>query len=182
MWYPVTIAAPATEPVTSAQAKSQCRIGSSETAFDTEITRLVTVARAHVEAYCGARFGSRSATMLCDSFADLVRLPEAPVTAVASITYIDTDGAEQTLATSVYELRASGLDAAIVLKYGQAWPSIRPGSRITVTATVGYSAAPEDVLHAMLLFIADSFHQRETAVVGDWSTLDSLLINHRRNA
>ena len=30
MWYPVTVAAPGTEPVTSAQAKTQCRIDSSD--------------------------------------------------------------------------------------------------------------------------------------------------------
>jgi uncharacterized phiE125 gp8 family phage protein len=182
MWYPTTISAPGTEPVTSAQAKEQCGVTSSETAFDTKLTRLITVARAHVEAYCGARFGSRSATMLCDSFADLARLPEAPVSAVTSITYVDTAGVTQTLSTDVYELRGEGLEAAIVLKYEQSWPSFRPGSRITVTATVGYSTQPEDVVHAMLLHIADMFGERESVQAATFSTMDALLCNHRRGA
>lgn len=181
MWYPTTIADPAVEPVTSAQAKMQLRIEAADTDFDTELTRLIAVARAHVEAYCGARFASREATMLCDSFADLARLPEAPVSAVTSIAYVDADGASQTLAASVYELRGDGLEAAIVLKYGQAWPSIRPGSRITVTATVG-AAPADDVLHAMLLHIADMFHRRETEARAGFTTADALLCNHRRNA
>lgn len=182
MWYPATVAAPAAEPVTSAQAKAQCRIASSDTSFDTEITRLIAAARAHVEAYCGARFAQRAnASMKCDSFADFAKLPEAPVSAVA-ITYVDDAGNTQALSTDVYELRGDELEVAIVLKYGQAWPSIQPGSRITVTATIGYSAAPEPVLHAMLLWIAESFHMRETTAAAGWSTLDSLLANYRRNA
>lgn len=183
MWYPATIAAPSDEPVTLANARLQCRIGVADTSFDTELTRLITVARGHVESVCGVRFAARTgATMLCDSFADLARLPEAPVTSITSISYVDTAGDDQTLSTDVYELRSDELDVAVVLKYGQAWPSIRPGSRITVTAVLGYASAPEAVQHAMLMFIADAFHQRENAVIEDWTVVDALLINHRRNA
>ena len=98
-----------------------------------------------------------------------------------AITYVDTDGATQTLSTDVYELRANGLEASIVLKYNQSWPSIQPGSRITVTATLG-AAAPEAVVQAMLTFIDDTFHKRDHAKIGDWTVLDVLLFNHRRNA
>ncbi|MEY9198680.1 putative phiE125 gp8 family phage protein [Sinorhizobium fredii] len=120
--------------------------------------------------------------MKCDGFCDLERLPEAPVTSVSSIAYVDTDGAAQTLATSVYELRADDLEAAIVTKYGQQWPAIQIGSRITVTAVVGYSAAPAAVKHAMLLWIADAYENRENAKIEDWTALDALLCNFRRGA
>lgn len=183
MWYPATIGAPATEPVTATQAYEQCRIETSEQAsFSTQIARLITVARAHAENYCNVRFGTRSAVVNCNSWTDLARLPDAPVNSITSITYVDADGATQTLATSVYELRSEGLEAAVVLKYAQAWPSIRPGSRITVTASVGYSTTPEDVVHAMLLGISDMFHGRESEARGDFTTLDALLCNHRRGA
>ena len=180
MWYPSTIGAPGTEPVTDAQAKEQCGVGSAETAFNAKITRLITAARSHVEGYTGMRFGSRAATMKCDGFSDFDRLSEAPVTAVASVSYVDSEGATRTLSTDVYELRADGFETAIVLKYGQTWPSIQIGSRITVTATVGYSTAPEAVVHAMLLWIADSFAERESVEAFEFSTLDALLANHRR--
>lgn len=182
MWYPTAIAAPATEPVTSPQAKTQCRIEASDTNFDTEITRLITAARSHVEAVCKVRFGTRSAVAKCDSFADMARLPEAPVASVTSITYVDTDGATQTLATSVYELRADDLEAAVVLKYGQAWPSIQPGSRITLTASVGYSTSPESVVHAMLVWIENAFHGTEPVKIGEMTLFDVLIFNHRRGA
>ncbi len=180
MWYPSTIGAPGTEPVTDAQAKEQCGVGSSETAFNAKITRLITAARSHVEGYTGMRFGSRAAVMKCDGFGDFDRLAEAPVTALASISYVDTAGATQTLSTDVYELRADGFETAIVLKYGQTWPSIQTGSRITVTATVGYATTEPAVVHAMLLWIADSFAERESTTSDDFSTLDALLCNHRR--
>ena len=138
------------------------------------------MARNHVESYCDIRIGAQTIVAKCDSFNDLARLPDAPVTSITSITYVDTDGATQTLATSVYELRADGLEAAVVLKFNQSWPAIQPGSRIIVTAVVGYTTAPPAVHHAMLVRIADHFTDHETVASGDFSTFDALLVNHRR--
>ncbi len=110
-------------------------------------------ARSHVEAYCGTRLASQTVSIKCDGFSDFVRLSESPVQSVSSVSYVDASGATQTLSADVYELRSDGLEAAIVLKYGQAWPSIRQGSRITVTVVVGYAAVPPAIVHAMLLRI-----------------------------
>lgn len=180
MWYPATITvAAASEPITLAEAKAQCSVDADESEFDTLLTRLIASARAFVERYCGVRFASQTVEIKCDSFADFARLPEAPVSEVAAITYTDTAGDEQTLASSVYELRSDGLEASIVLQYNQQWPSIRPGSRIVVTAVVGMTA-PDDVKHAMLLFIADAFLNREDSERKNWTAFDALLCNHRR--
>lgn len=178
-WHPVVPVAPAVEPVSLAQAKLQCRvIGTDE---DDTLDLYIASARAHAEAYCGVAFAERTVVAHCDSFTDLARLPFAPVNSVTSIEYVDPAGSIQTLPASVYELRSDNLDAAIVLKAGQTWPMIQPGSRVSLTASVG-AAPPDDVLHAMLLFIADSFDRREHAKVGDWTSLDSLLCNYRRGA
>lgn len=185
MWYPATVAAPTTEPVTLAQAKAQCRIEGADTDSDLVLNQLIAAARAHVEAYCGVRFAARdNVALLCDGFEELARLPEAPVASVASISYVDTDGASQTLASSVYELRADGIEAAIVLKYNQTWPAIRPGSRITVTGTIG-AAPTASVFHAMVMLIAHWFENREAVNIGDSVTpmsmaVEALLSNHRR--
>lgn len=181
MWYPTKITVAATaEPVTTEEAKRRLHVDFADD--DADIDLLVKSARDHVEKYCNVRFASQTVEMKCDGFCDLNRLPEAPVSSVTSIKYIDADGVEQTLADSVYELRADGLEAEIVTKYGQQWPPIRLGSRITVTAVVGYAAAPPAVKHAALLWIADAYENRENAKLEDWTALDALLCNFRRGA
>ncbi|WFU88983.1 head-tail connector protein [Rhizobium sp. CC1099] len=168
------------EPVTAADAKRRLRVDFSDD--DADIDLMIASARDHAEKYCNVRFASQTVEMKCDGWCDMVRLPVAPVQAVTSIKYIDTDGVEQTLATTVYETRADGLEASIVTKYGQQWPPIRPGSRIAVTADAGYEAAPAAVKHAILLFIADAYEVRENAKIEDWTALDALLCNYRRGA
>lgn len=186
MWYPATITVAASgEPVTRAEAQQACRVDTSETEFDAEIDRLIAAARAHGERYTGIRFASQTVTGKCDSFCDMARLPEAPLTSVSSVAYVDADGAAQTLSTDVYEVRTDGLETAIVLKYGQSWPAIQSGSRITLTAVVGYASPPDDIRHALLMLVAFWFANHEAAVsVGNTSELpfgiDALLINHRR--
>lgn len=179
MWYPSAVTVPATEVVTIAEARQQAR-SDIDTDLDAELTRLITVARNHVEKYCGIRIGAQTIVAKCDSFDDLARLPEAPVTSIDSIEYIDTEGAPQTLSTGVYELRADELEAGVVLKFNQSWPALQPGSRISLTAVVGYTTAPPAVHHAMLLRIADFFMSHETVASGKYSTFDALLVNHRR--
>lgn len=178
-WYPGAPVAPAVEPVSLAQAKLQCRVTGTDE--DETLDLYIASARAHAEAYCGVAFAERTLAAHCDSFSDLARLPFAPVNSVTSIEYVDPGGSTQTLASSAYELRADNLESAVVLKLGQAWPGLQQGSRVTVTASVG-AAPPDEVIHAMLLFIADSFDRREHAKVGDWTSLDSLLCNYRRGA
>lgn len=181
MWYPAKITTAAdNEPVTVEEVKRRIRVDFSDD--DTDLGLMIAAARDHAEKYCNTRFASQIVEMKCDSFCDFARLPEAPVSSVASISYVDTDGATQTLATSVYELRADGLEAAIVLAYGKQWPAIQPKSRITVTAVVGYDEAPAAVKHAILLFIADAYEVRENAKIEDWTALDALLCNYRRGA
>lgn len=179
MWYPSAVTVAATELVTIAEARQQAR-SDTDTDLDAELTRLITVARNHVESYCGIRIGAQTIVAKCDSFNDLARLPDAPVSSITSIAYVDTDGNPQTLSTEVYELRADDLDVSVVLKFNQSWPAIQPGSRVTITAVVGYATAPPAVHHAMLVRIADHFTDHEAVVIDGLTTFDALLVNHRR--
>jgi uncharacterized phiE125 gp8 family phage protein len=180
MWYPPKVTqAPEEEPVSLDEAKDHAHIDAPDD--DEAIKRLIASARAHVENYCGIALATQTVEVKCDGFSDMARLPVAPVQSVMSIGYVDAAGADQTVAASVYELRADGLEAAIALKHGQSWPSTQPGSRITLIAVVGYETVPPDVKHALLLFISSGDLNRENVKAEGWTAFDSLLCNNRRS-
>lgn len=190
MWRPVVVtAAPAAEPITTAQAVAHCRAPEDGT-DDTLLAAYVASARAHVEARTGTRMVTQTVSLKTDDWADLASLPIAPVQSISSISYVDTAGEVQTLATTVYETRLDLLEPSVVLKWNQVWPTIRAGSQITVTAVVGYGAAgsqPADVLHAMKVIVGDFYANRESAVEGGMisapvaATVDALLCNHTKH-
>lgn len=181
-WYSATVTVAATsEPITLAEAKAQCRVDGADE--DGYLNGLIAAARSHIEGYCGTPLVSRTVTVKCDGFADFALFPIVPLGAVSSISYVDGAGATQTLSTDIYEVRSDGLTASLALKSGQSWPTIQTGSRITVTATVGYSAVPEAVKHAALFLVATWHAQREAVAEGQVTdvphAVDALLSNHR---
>jgi uncharacterized phiE125 gp8 family phage protein len=188
MWRPVVVTvAPAAEPLTTADAKAQCRI--DHTDDDALIANLSAAARAHVEARTGTRLYTQTVSFKTDDWADLALLPICPVQSISSISYTDTAGDVITLPTTVYETRLELLEPAIVLKYAQTWPIIRHGSLITVTAVVGYGAAnaqPPEVIHAIRLLVGDWYDHRATVsdapkvAVPMAAAVDALLANHSR--
>lgn len=184
MWYPHTVTVdPASEPVSLADARMQCHIDSADTAYDSELAVYQAAARAHIEAMCGTPLVERTIEAKCDCFGDFARFPVVPLQEVTAITYLDGEGAEQTLSTDVYEVRTDGLVASIVLKTGQSWPTIQTGSRITVTAEVGYTDIPGDVSLALLLLIGHWFANHEASGKDDLAAIpmgvDALLANRR---
>lgn len=178
MWYPPKVTTPPTEPVSAAEAKRQCNVLHDDD--DALFAALISAARDHVERYCGTPLATQTVEVKCDDFCDMARLPVAPAQSVSSISYVDTAGDDQTLPTSVYEERFDGLEAAVVPAYGQRWPAKQIGSRVTLTAVVGYEATPPAVKHAMLLWIAEAYLNRENAETPEWTAFDALLTNYRR--
>ena len=178
MWYPPKVTAPPTNPISISDAKRQCNVLHDDD--DDLLEGYITAARDYVEKYTGTALATQAVEVKCDGFCDMARLPVAPAQSVTSIAYVDTAGVEQTLPTTVYEERFDNLDAAIVLKYGHQWPAIRPGSRIKLTAVVGYQTLPANIKHAMLLWIADAYEKRENDALSDWTAFDALLCNDRR--
>lgn len=173
MWLPVKVTTPpATEPVTPEAAKRQLNVLHNDD--DNYIGELIEAARDHVEKYCGAYIGSQTVEAQATNWADMSRVPALPLDD-ASIVYTATDGTATTLPTAVYEVRGDGL----VLKYGQQWPAMQSGSLITVTATCGFAECPPAVRHAMLLWIADAYENRETGEQMPSTTFDALLANYR---
>jgi uncharacterized phiE125 gp8 family phage protein len=167
------VTAPAAEPLTLAEAKVHLRApsGSSEDAL---ITRLIAAARLHIEAITRRRLITQKWRAYFDRFpcgsAGLVLVDLTPVTAIDLVKYIDTAGAEQTLASSVYQL-VPGMPARLYLAFDQSWPDIR-GDRdsVRVEVTSGYGAAaavPADLIAAHLMLLAHWYENREAVNVGN---------------
>jgi uncharacterized phiE125 gp8 family phage protein len=179
MWYPPKVVTPPTEPLTAEDAKRQCVVLHDDD--DALFEGLIAAARDYVERYTGTPLAPQTVEVKCDRFTDMARLSVAPVVSVA-IAYVDTAGTEQTIADADIDLRADGLEASVVPAYGKQWPAVRMGSRITVTAEVGYETLPASIKHAMLLWIADAYEQRENAALPSWTAFDALLCNYRRGS
>lgn len=186
MWYAPTVITPAaSEPVTVAEAVVNLNMAVGEN--DPKVEAAIAAARAVVEARTGTRLMEQTVAVKCDGWDDMARLEVAPIKSVSSIVYVDTAGADQTLSTDAWELRADGdtLDPSIVLKYGQHWPATRTGSRITLTAAVGYTVLPTDLKHAVKMLVELLYDQSSGINIGNIvnalpHNVDSLLANHRR--
>ena len=81
-----------------------------------------------------------------DVFEDWMELRWSPVDSITSVQYLDINGSEQTLATTVYELAFKHSIGHVRLKYGQTFPSTygHPDA-VYVTYKAGYGTAPSDV-------------------------------------
>lgn len=176
--------APEQEPLTLGEAKEHLRVTS--TADDDHIVALIQVAREHVEEVTGRALVTQTWTRSVDRFGTIF-LPRPPLIAVTSVTYVDTDGNEQTLATSVYDVQANELPPRITLAHDEFWPTARSvPNAITVTYTAGYGDpfdVPEPLKHAIRLLIGDMFLNREDTVTGTvvarLRAVDSLLAPYR---
>jgi uncharacterized phiE125 gp8 family phage protein len=184
---PEITVAPAFEPVVLADAKAAQRIDTSDE--DALLATYLASARAIVEDRTGLKLATQTVKLRAWDFdCNTFKLPIAPVQSVSSITYVDNDGATQTLSTDVYTTALYGLTPLVSLKYGQSWPSHRCGlGNVVVTCVVGYAAdaAPDALRQAIKLLFGDFNQYREQAVAGVISdvaavALDSLLVNHRR--
>lgn len=109
-----------------------------------------------------------------DEFPDEIELP-APLQSVTSITYKDSSGVSQTLATTYYTSdTTSSVYGRVVLKYGQSWPSSYDEINvITVRFVAGYadvSEIPPRVIDGLLLKIQELYDgiNRQAAYEACW--------------
>lgn len=142
------VSAPASEPVTLGELRSHLKL--SQTGDDTEIANIwVPAARRLIEQSYNLRLVTQTWKAYFDRFPCFVgdgydlsysELPLGPVQSVTNIKYLDTAGAEQTLATSVYHADCKRPLARLLLKSGQGWPSISPSTpnAVYVTFVCGY--------------------------------------------
>lgn len=145
----------AQEPVTVEEARRQCGIADGIDYHDETLKILIPAAREQVENDTGIVCYTGTFTKKFHDWNDLDLSDLRPITSITSIAYLDTDGASQTLATSVYQLETANVKQFVRLKYNQSWPSLRGDiNGITITYVAGYAtvaAVPKVVKQAVLL-------------------------------
>lgn len=201
---------PAVEPFLLAEAKIQLRVDSTFTADDALITSMIVAARQYCEMATRRAFITTTFDLFLDGFpygggyynrairqsgnpyiyglptnAGVLELPRPPLQSVTSITYLDSTGNTQTLATSVYRIvkGSEGL-GKVTTQPGQVFPVTLPqiGSA-TVRFVSGYgdaaSSVPDGIKNAMKLCISHWYNHREAVSDGTFSqvpmAVDALL-------
>ena len=162
--------APASEPVTTAEAKSHLRVDISDD--DTLIAGLVTAARQYAELYTGQSFIERTYRADLPDFFDDMCLPFGPVTAISSVKYYDTSSpnALQTWAASNYTLQRD----RVRRNNGVSFPSVGVQyDNVQITYTAGWldqsspraANIPDTVKQAILLMVGDLYENREANIL-----------------
>ena len=162
---------PSEEPITLAELKTHLRVDTS--ADDTYITALGAAARAWCEGFCNRQFVTASYDWRIDKFGELL-VPKPDLISVTSIKYIDTDGAEQTVAASIYDVDIDQAPGRVRLAYDKSWPDDRRAvtNAVTVRFKAGYGGAsdvPETLKAAIKLLVGHLYEHREAVTLGHLS-------------
>lgn len=168
----VRVTAPASEPVTLTEAKTQCRVDSSDE--DTYLGTLITAAREYVEDILDTAFITQVWAARYDDFEEThLVLPKPPLaSATITVSYVDLEGATQTLssASSDFQVDYRAVPGSIYPLYGQDWPAVRlQENAVTVQFSCGYGAAsdvPQKFKNLMLLLISHWYEMRQPVVAG----------------
>ena len=180
-------AAAAFEPLTLAELKLHLRCDVD--ADDALITSLGVAARTYVETrtnhiLCGRAFYLEANAFPPDG--NEIVFPIAPVTAIASVAYVDGAQTVQTLAAT-YRLQSNIIPSKLrTALTDSAWPVTGyADDAVRITATVGYAnaaAVPSQAKQAILLLVGHWYENREAVVNGTISsdvkmTVEALIRN-----
>lgn len=130
---------PVCEPIDVDEAKAHLRVdGTGEDRF---IKRAIEAARQIAEYDTNRQLVVATHELVLPQFYSTMYLPKPPLVEVSSITYVDSAGNTQTLATANYDVHTDELVAYIRCAYGYTWPTTRGvKNAVTITFISGYAA------------------------------------------
>lgn len=168
------ITAPVLEPITLDEAKLHLRVDHDDE--DTLITNLIKVARELAEDQTWRALLTQTWEMRLDNWPSMpLKMPKAPLQSITSIKYLDENGTENTVASTVYDVDTYSEPGMIFFKKGQTWPSTtlyeRGGVRIQFKC--GWLTAadvPYKIKAAMLLLIGHLYENREEVIISSGLT------------
>lgn len=191
MWTLERTVAPTIEPVTLDEIRDHLNI--EDSAHEATTLAYLLVAREAIEKQELSRaLLTQTWKLRLDRWpsSGQIRLPRPPLQSVSSITYIDSNGASQTLAASLYAVDAYAEPGRVVPAYGETWPSLRTQAGVpvvTVTYIAGWTnrgLVPEGIRQAIKLLTGELWENRESVIMETFipkvlPTLDRLLASHR---
>jgi uncharacterized phiE125 gp8 family phage protein len=162
----VLVTPPAIEPVTLTQAKAHCRIDSD--ADDTLVTSAISAARKLCENYCQRAFINQEWELFLDGreFPDdgFIKLPYGDLKSIMEITSTATDGTITSLTADDYYLSGN----RIIYNENYQWPDFRTYDGLSIRYVVGFgsltSDVPAEIRHAILMFVAHFYENREALI------------------
>lgn len=151
--------APTFLPVSVAEAKTYCRYVGSDA--DADFERWINDAAQYFFDNTGVVLSAQTIALRMDCFpcsGDIITLHRWPVSAISSINYVDEDGVNQSLSSSLYVEDIYGRPARIAEAYNQSWPETRGTlNNVTVTIVAGYATAaaiPGNLKNLILTMVA----------------------------
>jgi len=168
-WSLRTSTAPASEPVTTAEVKSNSHIDGSDE--DTLIGELITAAREYCETYMRRALINRTYILYLDAVpkTGFLELPMPDLVSVTSIKYYDTDDALQTFSSASYRVDTFSHVGRITLKESAAWPTVIEDrtDAFYVTYVTGYGTATTDIpqgVRQAIMLLVDYWYENRGAM------------------
>jgi len=167
--------------VTLSELKSHLRI--SDTNEDTALQIYLDAAIDFVESQTGLGLTQIARVAYFDSFGDMELYGDNPES--ITVNYVDSDGSNQVLSSSVYALKVHKARAYLTLAYDQEWPDVQDqDANVWVNYTSGFTAAtiPDAIKQAVLVEAGTNFEFRENETMVSLTNRNTVrrLINSRR--
>ena len=167
----------ASEPITTAQAKTHCNISTSDD--DDYVDILIKAARQKVESDSDRAFLNQSWYLYLDDFPassdTALYLPMSPLSSVTAITYTDKNDDAATWSSDYYDADVSHEPGRILPAYGYTYPADvkdKP-SCVKIEHVVGYGAniaaatlLPVTMTQALYILVSQWYENRELIITG----------------
>jgi len=162
--------APASEPISLDEVKTQLKLSLTSTSEDAYLTALLATARVMVERYLNRSLITQTWTGYSEDWCELC-LPYAPIQSVTSVKYyaLDNAGSISTLDTGQYWVDL--IEGEVEFRYATVKPLLEPErpNVIEIEYVAGYGSStevPDPIKHAMKILITDMYENRGQYVIG----------------
>ncbi len=171
---PELVTDPASEPVTLEEAKNHLNLSQSSSDHDDILSQYIAASRQQLETDINFALIQRTMRVKLPEIAS-VRFPMGPLVAVSSITYYDSDNAEQTLSTSLYSIDTATGSLRLI---GDSFPTVYDRwDAVTINYTIGKATTAATVpplcKSAILLLIGHYFENRDMLLGSSMAAMEA---------